>query len=218
MTELMTVSLAWVNLPFTLALGVVILYWIAMIVGVAHDGHHDLDADGDVDVHGHDLDGHDADGVDDAGMGAAGILLRFLHAEAVPLTAVLSVLALCMWAAAVLGNWYLNPAFALGRATLLLVPELFVAMIATRLILIPAAPLLRQMHTGVARKAVFVGQVAKVKSEDVTERSGQAELMLKGVSVLLNVRTADGVRLAKGDSALIVSHDEARGTYEVTKV
>jgi len=60
--------------------------------------------------------------------------------------------------------------------------------------------------------------VARVVSVNVTDRAGQAELMLKGVSVLLNVRTVDGAQLGKGDSALIVAHDEARGIYEVTKV
>lgn len=215
MAELMSLSVAWVNLPFTVGLGVVVLYWISMILGVVHDSHSDVDGDG-LD-HAHDVDGHDHD-VDDTGMGAAGILLRFLHADEVPLTAVLSVLAACMWAASVLGNWYLNPTLALGTSLLLLVPEFFAAAVATRIILIPAAPLLRKMHVGVARKAVLVGQVAKVKSEDVTEKTGQAELMMKGVSLLLNVRTAPGARLSKGDEALIVAHDEARGIYEVTKV
>lgn len=227
MTELLTFSFAWVNLPFTLGLVLVVLYWISMILGVAHDSHSDADVDAHADVDGHaDLDGHaDVDGhadhdgdVDSTGMGAAGILLRFLHAGEVPLTAVLSVLTACMWAEVILGNWWFNPELAPVTALLLLVPETFIALVATRLILIPAAPILRNMHVGVARKAVLIGQIATVKSESVTERTGQAELLQKGVSLLLNVRTKDGLRLSKGDAALIVAHDEARGIYEVTKM
>lgn len=241
MADLMSLSVAWINLPFTLALVLVVLYWLSMILGVVHDSHSDIDGHADVDggVH-HDMDAHahadahadasadahgdahaDAHGDADheaAGMGATGIVLRFLHADEVPLTAVLSVLTVCLWAATILGNWYLNPRLALGPALLLLGPELLIAAVATRFILIPAAPLLGRMNSGVARKAVLVGQVATVKSEEVTERTGQAELMMKGVSLLLNVRTTSGARLSKGDAALITAHDEARGIYEVTKM
>lgn len=232
MGDLITFSFAWINLPFTLALGVVVLYWVSMILGVVHDSHSDVDAHADADAHvdhgdAHMADAHvdhaDADAHGDAdahapGMGATGIILRFLHVGEVPLTAVLSVLAVCLWALSILGNWYLNAELGLGRALLLLAPELLIAMVATRLILIPAAPFLGKMNSGVARKAVLIGQVATVKSEDVTERTGQAELMFKGASLLLNVRTSNGARLNKGEAALIVAHDEARGIYEVTKM
>jgi hypothetical protein len=229
MIDLIHISFAWINLPFTLALFLVVVYWGLMIAGVVHDGHSDLDADGDLDG-AHDAhadvdggaDGHtdgDADTDADAhDLGAVGAVLKFLHVGQVPLTAVLSVLAVCLWSETVLGNWYFNPGLALGPALLLLMPNLFIAAILTRVILIPVAPFLRQMNAGVARKVDFVGQVGTVKSEDVTERRGQAEILLKGVSVLVNVRSAAGVTLCKGDSALIVSHDETKGTYEVTKM
>lgn len=226
MNDLLTFSCAWINLPFTVALCVVVLYWISMILGLAHDGHSDVDAHADADLDGHidhaDVDAHaDADAHGDAhgaGMGASGVLLRFLHVGEVPLTAVLSVLTVCMWALSILANWYLNPEVGLVRAVLFLGPELLIAMVATRLILIPAAPFLGKMNSGVARRAVLVGQVATVMSKDVTGRTGQAELVFKGAKLLLNVRTADGSCLVKGDAALIVAQDEARGICEVTKM
>lgn len=229
MIDLMRFSVAWINLPFTLALLVVAFYWLSMILGlVHHDAHADMDADGDLDAHadahvdGH-VDGHadahgDMDHADDVDAGAFGSVLKFLHVGEVPFTAVLSVLAVCLWALTILGNWYLNPGVALGPALLMLPPNLLIAGIATRILLIPAAPFLKHMNTGVARRTVLVGQVATVKTDEATDRSGQAEVIVNGVSVLLNVRTTDGARIPKGEQALIVSHDEARHIYEISKM
>src|SRR5215203_1193086 len=72
MHEVFAESITWANLPFTVLLGIVVLYWILVGLGaldmnlfgevdadlhtdVHVDGHVHLDADGDV---GGELDGH----------------------------------------------------------------------------------------------------------------------------------------------------------------
>ena len=84
MRELLEASISYVNFPFTVLLGLVLLYWITVIVGLLDldlfDVDLDVDADVDVDV---DVD-VDA-GADVPGVGGAGIAtLRFFHVGTVP--------------------------------------------------------------------------------------------------------------------------------------
>lgn len=231
MSDLIGFSFAWINLPFTFMLILVTCYWLSMIVGVMdHDTHHEAHVDGhvdaDVDVDGdvdhdvdHDADGHDHDGdADHDDIGALGSLLKFLHVGDVPLTTALSVLVVALWATTIISNWYLNRTLDHGRALMLLVPDLFLSVLVAHVTLIPAVPMLRQMNAGIEKRAVLVGKIGVVKTEEVSDRIGQIEVTVNGASVLLSVRAAGGARMSKGEQVVICGHDEEKGIYEVTKM
>ena len=91
MKEIWEQALLAYNLPLTILLGLVFLFWIFSLIGLGDadaevkvDGS--IDADGDADV--------DADGV-------FGFLMRLVNAQDVPVMLVLSLLTLFMWAVAI---------------------------------------------------------------------------------------------------------------------
>ena len=88
-----------VNLPFTVLLGLIVLYWLLVALG-ALDVHLFSDVDGDLhhDMH------HEADH-DLAGFTK---VLHFVGIGDVPVMVIVSVLGLAMWLCSMLANFYLT--------------------------------------------------------------------------------------------------------------
>ncbi|NQY32845.1 MAG: hypothetical protein HRT56_06705, partial [Coraliomargarita sp.] len=89
--ELITESLRWYNLPWSLMLALVGIYWAIAVFGIIDldflDLNFDIDADGDVDV--------DADLDADTGGGFIAGALEFIHLGSLPLMVVVSGLVIC---------------------------------------------------------------------------------------------------------------------------
>src|SRR6187431_1907441 len=116
MHEVLTESIRWVNLPFTVLLGVIVLYWLLVGLG-ALDMNLFGDVDADLHTHVHvetDVDAHPlvpgdpphltgdkAGGISkELGGEESGFLLQalaFLNVGQVPVMFVISVLVLCLW-------------------------------------------------------------------------------------------------------------------------
>ena len=97
MKELWEQALLPYNLPLTLSLGLVVLFWVFSLLGAIGVDALDVDIDADA----------DADGGGLGDLPAA--MLRLVNAGSVPLTVVLSVLVLAMWMTSLCLNFYLNP-------------------------------------------------------------------------------------------------------------
>jgi len=198
------------NLPLTVLLGVVALYWLATLVGMMDfdslDGLLGLDhGGGDGGGHGHDENG---------GM-LHGLLKGMGFADA-PLMFVLTVFSLILWGANVLGNIYFNPGESNGVAALVLAGALASAFVLTRLAIRPLRPLMRLMRD-TEKRAAISGLTGTVKSLSVTHESGQVEVERDGASILLHARVGEGAApLPRGTKVLVVvEEEEASGTYLV---
>ncbi|MES2440362.1 MAG: hypothetical protein V4584_14935 [Verrucomicrobiota bacterium] len=193
--------LPW-NLPITILLGLVVLFWMLKILTGA-----DLDSgDGDLDV-------------DDASAETGDLstdLLRVVNAGAVPLTIVLSVLILVMWMASVLLNYYLNPEQDSVRSVGCFIASLAIAVIGTKVITQPLVPLMRRLKAA-EDTAPVIGETGIVRSIEIDSRYGQVEVLRPhGAPAILNSRLdPDADPIPRGTPVAIVSFDRPSGIYLV---
>lgn len=201
MNELIHEAFSLHNLPVTLLLGAVLLYWLLVIVGLADvddGGGADVDAHGDTGHHGH----------EGGLLSSAG---RFFHLGVVPFMIVLSVMSLFLWSISILANYHFNGApgqrshlMALG----LLVPNVLISALATRLILLPLRGFFSRLNDGAQEESRIIGREGVVISAQVDHLYGQIELTTAGAPMLMNARTAgDTPPIPRGTTVIV--HDSA---------
>ena len=195
--ELMRFSFDMVNLPFTVLLLVVMLYWGCVIAGAMDLDFFDIDADADVDM---DAD-VDVDGVEGGGFFA---FLRFFNVGEVPLMIVASVFVIVLWAGAITFNYQLNSSRSIVFSWLYWVPGVIAAGFVAKLLTMPLRRFFRMLASQTEDHEDLVGKVCTVVTSEVTEKFGQVEMDNEGAPVRLNARTRDGEVLARGDRALLL--------------
>jgi hypothetical protein len=247
MIELFQELFSDVNLPATVLMVGVLLYWMMVIVGVFGMDVIDLDfGDADVDI-GLDADvGIDADVGVDADLGVdvhSGVdaapattmsggssttgndgflksVFEYFYLGEVPIVIVGTFIVLFLWIFTYLTNHHWNPDKSLWVAAGWFVPNLIVSLILTRYTMIPFAIIFRKPPPENKTREEMYGRVGKVTTSEVTDKFGQIELKLVNEpEMTLNVRTKPGVKLGKGDAAKIISYDHTNGTFlvELTK-
>ncbi|MEY3896868.1 MAG: hypothetical protein RLZZ214_2389 [Verrucomicrobiota bacterium] len=192
------------NLPFTLLLGLVVVFWVLTLLGAV--GVDSLDAN---------LDGAGNDAGGDLGDVPAA-MLRVVNAGFVPLTVVLSILILMMWVASITLNYYFNPGQSWLLAGGFLVVAFVLAVIATKILTQPLVPLMRRLKEA-ENVAPVIGEVGVVRSIEMDSIYGQVEVeRAGGATALLNARLgADAAPVPRGTTVAIISLDEASGLYLV---
>lgn len=198
MFELLQASLTAYQLPFTVLLALVVLYWLLIIVGLL-DFETDIGGDVDLDVDAETHQGH--------GASTGGIFVtagRFFGFADVPIVVWGSFMALFMWFSALVLNHLYNPTSIPSTALLLLLPNLVASAIATKLATIPIAKLFKAMADSDTEAETVVGRIGVVVSVDVDERGGQLQIAGLGAPVLVNVRIRPGENnFKKGDEAKV---------------
>ena len=210
MDDFLQASLSYPTVLFTVLLGVMLLYWLLVILGAVGldllGGHdHGVDLDHDVDI-GHSLDAADATEAPSA-----------FRLSQVPVTVSLSLLVFWGWLSCHLGSHYLLAKLtflpsAVG-GTALLLAGVVSAILLTKLCIAPLAPL---FHTHQAtRRQDLVGQLVTIRTGRVDRNYGQALLDDKERSLLLEVRCDAERELKRGQRVLVISVDEANQSYDV---
>lgn len=224
MTELLETAINGANLGPTVLLGLMLLYWLAVMIGVLgldlFDFDLDIDADvGDVgDVSG-DFD-VDADADVEVGHGGASsilsigaVVLKSMNIGRVPLMVWLSSFALALWTITMIWD---RPETheTVGRELVILLRNGFLAVLGAKLI---TQPIRGQFEDIVAPRAKeYVGRACVVTTPELTDRSGQIRCETNAAPLLLNARTKEnGAPLKKGDTAVIVGYQQ--GIYLVEK-
>lgn len=229
MAHFLQVVTTFPSVLYTVLLGVVLAYWVFVVVGaVGVDllGDGDLGADahghtgidhadlGDVGHHGHEgadgLDGHE---------GAFSGMLAALRLRTVPVTVALSAIILFAWLFCVLAMQAATTALAEGSwlrvaeiGAILLSPLLALpfASLAVR----PLAPLFAA-PAGAQPSQALIGKMCVVRTGTVTERFGEATVAGDGAELVVRVRVAAGEKLGRGEEAVIVGYDEASHEFTV---
>ena len=238
MIEFLQECVNYVNLPATLVMIGVLLYWMMVMVGVFGMDAIDLDFDMDADV-GLDADiGVDADvgvdgGIDTApgtsfGGGSSttgndGIFRQvfdFFYLGEVPIVIVGTFFALAFWVATIMTNHWYNQEQHLLPSLLWLIPNLIFSLVVTRIAMIPFIEIFKRPPPENKTREEMCGLIGRVTTSEVTEKFGQLEDKPDNEpEMILNVRTLPGERLGKGDTAKIISFNNDNGTFlvELTK-
>jgi Protein of unknown function (DUF1449) len=223
MAEVFVLALSFPSVVYTVLLGVALVYWAFVMVGVVHIGEGSEGAlDGHVDhlTHGH---GGPADGdlgldldADDSG-GALAAIMSALHLRSVPATVVFSFIITFSWLVSVVSMQLLTRAGAtsVGAAVSLgvLFGSLLLSLPLTSLAARPLAKVFAPKPAPV--NADFVGRTCVVRTGTVTAKFGEATLHDGGAGLVLRVRVGDGKQLGRGEQALIVDYDAEHETYLV---
>lgn len=186
------------NLPFTILLALMFLYWLLVIIGAA-----DIDWLPDMDM--------------DEGGGLFSSISEMLNIGEVPFMMVISFLVLSCWCFSMLTNHYLNPAQSLLLGTGLFVVNIALGFIATvwmsRLLLKLFGPMGSEDKAD--QQTMF--RPATVITGEVNHRFGQVQIQTKGAPITVNARTREGTVFLKGDTVLIFDEDKEKGIYFVDK-
>ncbi|GEP41918.1 hypothetical protein [Brevifollis gellanilyticus] len=197
MFELFQAAITPHQILLSLLLVLVVLYWLLVILG-ALDFETDLPddlSDGDADVsHGH-------------GVNTGGAWLtagRFFGFSQVPIVVWMSFMILFMWFISLALNELWNAEASTGQALLLILPNLLLSAISTKLVTIPVAKLFKAMADADTEAEEVIGRTGIVCSIEADERYGQLEINARGVPLLINVRTRPGEpTLPKGTPARV---------------
>jgi hypothetical protein len=215
----LNIILSLPTVAFTIALGVVLLYWFSVMLGA-------LDIDvlggGDAGEHagGGDADGGDADGDTETASSATqheGILgaLGSVELRRVPMTVRVSFLAIYAWLLCAQGELTLFPLFARWGVP----PALFhvglaiLAMVlSVRLTAFSVKPLVSVFTTrGAKKKENLVGVVAEVSTSRIDARFGQVLVSDGGAGLLIDARYEGDTTLHRGDKVVVTWWDAERG-------
>ncbi|MFK7968773.1 MAG: hypothetical protein AB8F95_00310 [Bacteroidia bacterium] len=211
MHDIVTLTLHPANLPYTIFLIVIILYWITVVLGVLDFDFLDIDIDVDPDI---DV---DVDVDSDIAVGGGGLsgILSFLHIGQIPFMLYLSVLAIVLWTTAMFVSAYFNPDSAY-HFIIWVVPILLTGLFLTKGLTYP----FKQVHGKLNEKATstrdLVGKQCRIVTIVRPESYGQAEVTYDSQHLLLTVFTEEKEAISKNTPALIVGYDTEREAYEVS--
>lgn len=217
MTEFMEfvhANFALVNLPYTMFLALILLYWFTVVLGMLDlslldfDLDLDLDADADVDV--------DADVDADLAGGGWLQILTFFNVGHVPVMVILSILALSMWAISMLGNNYLQ-SHSLLVAGLIFVPNFIASLFVAKILTQPLRGIFRQLAKE-EQQVKVVGSSCVITTSEVTAEFGEAEVTSGGAPIRIQVRPRESETFARGEEALVFDHDLDAHVYRICKL
>ena len=184
------------NLPFTGLLSLTIIYWLSVILGAL-----------DIEVFEIDL---DLDGAD--GFGAS--LLSFFKVGSVPISILISLLALFSWVGSVLVNDVFNPSGGLFPGAIFWVPIFIGGAFVTKVAVSPFRGFFKSLQSGGQSYSDYKGKLGKVFTTKLGQGFGQIEIEGEGSPVRLQAILEDE-NLARGDQVLVVDHDRKKNVYIV---
>jgi len=214
MTELFNEALGAHQVPLTILLGFVLLYWLLVALGVMEGDFEVSDGSTGLEVGG--------DQVGDMGaMGAAWISAgRWLGFAKVPIVVWGSFFILFLWLAALLLNAIFNGEpgdRGLVTAGILLVPSAFFSLIVTKLVTWPLGKVFTLLGTTESEAVEVIGQLGRVTSSTVDESFGQVEIPGTGAPVSIRVRLTPGaLPLLRGEFVRVLQLSEDGSHYLVT--
>jgi hypothetical protein len=240
MEHLLALAASFPAVPYTVLLGVALVYWVFVMVGAAHvnllgDGVADAGLEGVAKgalegaakgvlegaakgvLEGAAAQHMDGGDLGDAGGGNAGIIAS-LKLRSAPATVVLSSILLFAWILAMVGMNVAEGLVPAGAALTIAKVALFVA--SPILALLPTSVVVRPLARvftppKATTHGALVGKLCTIRTGTVTDRFGEATLEDGGAGVVVRVRVDGSERLRRGDQAVIVGYDADRQEFTV---
>jgi hypothetical protein len=229
--ELVVGSLQFPTVVFTIALGIVLVYWLFVLIGALDidlfGGDVDIDVSGAAKGIGDVLTGGAKGGaeafhadtggdVGDAGGDAdgdvdGGGLWHVLGLGDVPVTISASLIVVIAWSGSLLAMHYLGVS---GWFTLaVLVAALLIALPIAALLIRPIAPVFAVKEG--KSNADYIGHICTITTGRVDTGFGQATIEDGGTVLNIAVRCDQPDKLVRGAKALIIEFDSERQAYLV---
>ncbi len=192
------------TLFFTTGLAICVLYWLVVLLGLIEIEFLDFDTT---------MVESDASTPEIL----TGVMMKWgLHG--VPVTIVLSLIALFGWIACYYAVYFLTdfmPSGGLNNFTegLVLLSALYLATRLTALSIWPIRPLFQQV-TGQALPQL-IGRTATVRSLKVNDHFGEAFLDNGGAGLILKIRSTGDDAFKKGDQVILLSYESDSHLYQV---
>jgi len=235
MNEVLRLALSFPGVVYTVLLGVVLVYWLFVVIGAINlgdgsaDGHFDGIGDhgadvGDVGHHGADVadgggDGGDVgDGDGDASEGSpVAALIHALHLRSVPATVIFSLIITFSWLVCTVAMQLVSRAAPSGSLSLLSWAVLAGSpILALPLTSFSARPLVKVFaHRSATSHSDLIGKTCVVRTGTVTSTFGEASLEDGGAGLVLRVRVDRELPVKRGDQMLIVEWDRERESFLV---
>jgi hypothetical protein len=230
MSEVIVLALSFPAVIYTVLLGVVLVYWLFVVVGAIDLGEG---SDGALEhlggdtvgaakgaLHGH-VDVSDAgevggDGDADEGSAIA-LLANALHLKSVPVTTILSLIVTFSWLTCTIGMQFISRSLPQTGASL----WAWLVFAASPLVALPltslAARPLKKVFTQrpATQRRDLIGKTCIVRTGTVTSTFGEALLEDGGAGLVVRVRVEPDVKVARGDHVLIVDWDSERESFLV---
>lgn len=209
MLEFLSVALSWPTLPYSIVLAFSVVYWLLAATGI-------VDADG---LHAGDLHhGHFHAGGDDAMHGISGMFAR-LGLGGAPVMLVVALVTFFGWTITyfvhLLFLQHAGAVLRLGAGTGVALVVLVPGAAISALVLRPIRRLLLKLRP--VEQASILGRAGVIASPHADDSTGRATVDDGGAGLILQVRTAPGVTLTRGERVLLVDYDAARNLYHVIR-
>ena len=191
------------NLPFTILLILIMLYWLFVIIGTIDLEFLDIDLSADGDI--------------DAGDGFFTSFLQLLKMGDAPIMAAVSIMALIAWTISMVYNHYLNFGhqgwIAAGVIAFNFIVSFFITVLITRLLNKIFGP----FNSGEDAMQSCMYKMGTVITSKVNSDFGQVEILTQGAPVTINARTPDDFVFLKGEKVLVYDEDKEKGIYFVDR-
>lgn len=217
MKELWEQAILFYNLPLTVLLVLVFVFWILSVIGTVDLDTFDIDLDADLETGDGAID-LEADGASQGSSeGVFGFMLRFVNAQDVPVMIIFSLLILFMWAISLASNYLFNPTESGWLASGMLVGNFILSAVLIKAVTQPLRPLMRAIKNDQEHQEPLVGMSGTVKSRVLDSKFGQVEVPRdKGAPALLNAVLPEGREaLVRGDKILVIDFDRDRDKFLV---
>jgi hypothetical protein len=236
MKEVIEATFSAVNLIPTILFGLVVVYWIFVVIGAldinlfdfsVDSGDVDLDADVDVDVDAEaDLDAEaDVDTDMESEMAAQGqveggvamslnSILSFFNLGKVPFMILMSFFTLSLWVISISINYLLiNQSVLLSL--LFLIPNIIVSLFVAKILTTPFAFIYKKMLNNSVDTFKYQGKICTMLMDASNSKVGQGEIDYNGSIIRVNVITKKGVEIKKKETGLIINRIKEKNCYLV---
>ncbi len=215
------------NAVMTVIMGVLVVYWLFVLLSGA--GLEDLDLgfdfDVDIDVPDTDVNIPDADSEVDTDTDVStekepGFFIKFLNfinVGKVPFMLVLSTLKFFMWVGSLITTQFINVASWGTASLLILIPIFIVGIFLTKFATNPLVKFFKEIGYKGEEEIDFLGRSGKMLSNIKNDKIGSAEFIVDKNPIKLNVRSIDGEEINYGDYVIVADESDDKKIYFVSK-
>lgn len=193
------------NLPLTVLMIFLAVYWLTVVIGLMDFDFLDFDLDTDFDA---DIDA-DLDADLDGGVSGGGVLalLGWFNLGKVPFMILFTIIIFTMWMSSILINYYIGNNSALF-GVLLYIPIFFWALFVTKIVSTPLVPLFKKLHFKGEKAINLEGKVCTILLSVKNTETGQAEIVTENKNFIISIASLDGSPIKKGEKAVIIERKE----------